>query len=320
MQNSSMLSTILFGVVVIAIVYVIFQYLYPAEDPTYTQFLEGDADARKPVLLTGKMPEIHTGGDFTLSLWLYVDDFNYMSANYKHLFSIEPETPSDTSKLPLVAVLTPITNGLMVRAAVSKSSGAPAPGSAASPPSSAAPDITVAANLKALISQQTSMNMFDGGIDPPCDIKEVPLQRWVNVTIVSSGRVLDVYMDGKLSRSCVLDGVVYVPRGKLRLNVCSAGGFGGRVSTIQMWGYQLTPDVIYTTYQMGPVHYKHDLFSMFGKYLNLNVSFTGATPGQPITNQGSNIFNVLSAAQATALQDVQAVANCGMAQVMTNRM
>jgi hypothetical protein len=55
-----------------------------------------------------------------------------------------------------------------------------------------------------------------------------------------------------------------------------------------MWSQQLTPDVIYGIYQMGPTQTQHSIFTDLTKYLNLNVSFTGSAPGQPIVG-GSNV-------------------------------
>jgi hypothetical protein len=285
-QNSGILSTVAFLAVCIGLLYLAYTYLYPEDDPTYTKFMEGEADARKPVhLKRGRVPAIYTGGDFTLSFWIYIDDWNYRVSASKLLFSISPTTMTNTSRSPLVGVLTPLKNSLLVRAnTVSGGSAVPAPGAAASS-SSAAPDITVESNLQALLNQQTSMAMFENPVDTPCDVKEVPLQRWVNVTVVSSGRVLDVYMDGKLSRSCVLDNVVHVPRGRLQLRL---GEFGGRYSSIQMWTQQLTPDAIYGIYQMGPTQAKHDIFTTVAKWLNINVTFTGSAPGEAIPTAAAN--------------------------------
>jgi hypothetical protein len=277
--NSGWIGTVALVVLLIAILYVVYTYLYPADDPTYTQFLKGEADARKPVHVKGNVPAIYTGGDFTLSFWIYIDDWNYRASLSKFLFSIGP--PTATAQNVLVGVLPPLQNGLMIRAATTPSGGssgvtAPAAGSAAPP------DITQEAQLSALMTQQTSTAMFQSSLDTPCDIKEVPLQRWVNITIVSSGRVLDVYMDGRLSRSCVLDSTVFVPRGPLALRLGAYGGFGGRYSAVQMWSQQLTPDVIYGIYMMGPTQTKHNVITDITKYLNLNVSFTGSAPGEPI--------------------------------------
>lgn len=284
-QNRGILGTVAFLAVCIGLLYLAYSYLYPEDDPTYTRFMEGEADARKPIhLKRGRVPAIYTGGDFTLSFWMYVDDWNYRVSASKLLFAISPASMGQNSRSPLVGVLTPLKNSLLVRAnTVSGGSSVPAPG--ASTASNAGPDITVESNLQALLNQQTSMTMFENPVDTPCDVKEVPLQRWVNVTIVSSGRVLDIYMDGKLSRSCVLDNVVHVPRGRLQLRL---GEFGGRYSSIQMWTQQLTPDAIYGIYQMGPTQAKHDIFTTISKWLNINVTFTGSAPGEPVPTAAAN--------------------------------
>ncbi len=284
-QNRGILSTVAFLAVCIGLVYWAYTYLYPEEDPTYTKFMEGEADARKPIhLKRGRVPAIYTGGDFTLSFWIYIDDWNYRVSASKLLFAISPTTVAAHSRSPLVGVLTPLKNSLLVRANTVSSGSVPAPGSTGTS-SSGAPDITIESNLQALLNQQTSMSMFENPIDTPCDVKEVPLQRWVNITVVSSGRVLDVYMDGKLSRSCVLDNVVHVPRGRLQLRL---GEFGGRYSSIQMWTQQLTPDAIYGIYQMGPTQTQHDIFTTVAKWLNINVTFTGSAPGEAIPTAAAN--------------------------------
>jgi hypothetical protein len=39
-----------------------------------------------------------------------------------------------------------------------------------------------------------------------CDISDFPLQKWVNLIISFNGTAMDVYVDGKLVKSCVVDG------------------------------------------------------------------------------------------------------------------
>jgi hypothetical protein len=292
-QNSGIIGTIAVIAVLIAILYVVYTYLYPADDPTFTQFLNGEADARRPVPVTGKVPAIYTGGDFTMSLWIYIDDFNYRAATSKFLFALSPDILGSTSASPLVGTLTPLRNGLMVRANTVGQvapSGA-APGSLQMASGSAAPNINLESGLQALMTQKTSTAMFENTVDAPCDVKDVPLQRWVNITIVSSGRVLDIYMDGKLTRSCVLDNVIQIPRGNLKLRLGDYGGFGGRYSSVQMWSQQLTPDVIYGIYMMGPTQAQHNIFTDVSKMLNINASFTGSAPGQPIPGSASSSSN-----------------------------
>lgn len=308
-QNKGWLGTIALLAVLLAVLYVVYQYLYPADDPTYTSFLKGEHDGRKPFVGKKKVPAIYTGGDFTLSFWVYIDDFNYRSSSYKHLFSIQPQTATANSTAPIVGVLTPLQNNLMVRANTVSAGAAPAPG-VVSTTSAAGPDITMLQNLSQLLQGQTSAAMFTSTVEAPCDVKEIPLQRWVCVTIVSSGRVLDVYIDGKLARSCVLESVVNVPRQPLELRMCDAGGIGGRISSVQMWSAQLTPDVIYGIYMMGPTQAQHNIFTDVAKWLNLNVSFTGSTPGEHVSTQApTNPFQSMYSAGAQGAQAIESEAS-----------
>jgi hypothetical protein len=314
-QNySSTLSTVAFLVVTLIILYVVYTYLFPADDPSYTQFLNEEMDARKPMPIKGKVPSIFTGGDFTLSMWVYIDDWNYRVSTSKFLFALSPaNVVAATTVSPLVGVLTPLRNGMQVSAnVVSSGSGS------RSPTAAATPDITKESNLQNLLNQQTSMQMFSSTVtDAPCDIKEIPLQKWVNITIVSSGRVLDIYMDGKLTRSCVLDNVVNVPTGELKLRLGETGGFGGRYSSVQMWNQQLTPDTIYGIYMMGPTQSQHNILTDISKYLNLNVSFTGSAPGQPIhTTAPSNPFSQMGNAASQGYGAVSSDVSQGYSSMM----
>jgi len=143
----------------------------------------------------------------------------------------------------------------------------------------------------------------------------VPLQRWVCITIVSSGRVMDIYMDGKLARSCVLDSVVSVPRGNLKLRLGEYGGFGGRYSSVQMWSQQLTPDVIYGIYMMGPTQTQHNIFTDVSKWLGINVSFTGSAPGQPIPGAAGAPPNPFASLYSTVSADVSNIYSSASADV-----
>jgi hypothetical protein len=296
-------------VIALLIVYAVYSYLYAPDDSTYVQFLRGEADARSPITLNNwKVPTIYTGGDFTFSFWIFIDDWNYRASAYKFLFAISPAALGGSN--PLVGLLTPLQNGLMVRASTVNSGGTPAPGSSSSGVSG--PDVTVEANLQNLLDQQTSMNMFSSTLDTPCDVKSVVLQRWTNVTIVSSGRILDVYMDGKLARSCVLDNVVNVPRTQLKLRLGENGGFGGRYSSVQMWNQQLTPDVIYGIYQMGPTQNTHSIFTDIAKMLGINVTYLSSTgvhgaSCDPQTITGSGALPPASTGQNTWTQDATAL-------------
>ena len=96
---------------------------------------------------------------------------------------------------------------------------------------------------------QTDSGMLDTTAN--CDIPSIDLQRWVNIVVAINGKTCDVYLDGKLVRSCVLDNYFNVDSA-YALTVGEAGGFGGNINTTQMYGYALSPDLVYANYMAGP--------------------------------------------------------------------
>lgn len=83
-----------------------------------------------------------------------------------------------------------------------------------------------------------------------CDIKNIPLQKWVHIAYVLNNRTVDMYIDGKLERSCVLRGVPKLNDGEV--HVCDNGGFFGKISNLVYFRYGLKPDEVYKIYASGP--------------------------------------------------------------------
>jgi len=86
-----------------------------------------------------------------------------------------------------------------------------------------------------------------------CDIPSIDLQRWTMVTVVLSGKVIDVYIDGKLNRSCAAPSYFKVdPTKELEVRISDRGGFDGYLGNTMVGSYSMTPDEIYRTYLSGP--------------------------------------------------------------------
>ena len=100
----------------------------------------------------------------------------------------------------------------------------------------------------------TPLAMDDSLLNPTqiCDIPVIDMQRWVNITVVLSGRTIDVYMDGKLVRSCLTPSYYKVDPTGVKIKVTERGGFDGYVNGISMYNYPLSPADIYHIYQAGP--------------------------------------------------------------------
>jgi hypothetical protein len=83
-----------------------------------------------------------------------------------------------------------------------------------------------------------------------CDIKNIPLQKWVHIAYVLNNRTVDIYIDGKLERSCVLRGVPKLNDEPVR--VCDNGGYFGKISNLVYFRYAMKPDEVYKIYASGP--------------------------------------------------------------------
>ena len=84
-----------------------------------------------------------------------------------------------------------------------------------------------------------------------CDIKNIPLQKWVHIAYVLNNRNVDMYVDGKLERSCVLKGIPVI-RDNSRVYIAKDGGFYGQISRFQFFGHALEPNDVLTLYTTGP--------------------------------------------------------------------
>jgi hypothetical protein len=116
------------------------------------------------------------------------------------------------------------------------------------------------------------------GTDPhTCIVRNFPLQKWVNLIVTLNGRTLDVYIDGKLIRTCILPKPAIIHADQ-PLHITPGGGFAGWTSNIGYYQYALAPVGAYNIYKEGPG--TAGLFGIFEKYkLQLRVLINNETAG-----------------------------------------
>lgn len=85
-----------------------------------------------------------------------------------------------------------------------------------------------------------------------CDLPEIDMQRWTQLTVNINGRTTDVYLDGKLARSCVSKSYYKVDPTGVKINLLDYGGFDGHIQGVTVFNYSLTPSDIYNSYVAGP--------------------------------------------------------------------
>lgn len=83
-----------------------------------------------------------------------------------------------------------------------------------------------------------------------CEIKNFPLQRWVNVNITMRNNVIDVFFDGLLKKSCILKGFPLLSNNDML--ICPDGGFNGYISNMKYSNKALAVSKIESMYKSGP--------------------------------------------------------------------
>lgn len=91
-----------------------------------------------------------------------------------------------------------------------------------------------------------------------CDVQNIPLQKWVMITYVLNNRTVDIYVNGKLERSCVLKGIPLLEAGDLF--VAKDNGFYGQIAKLQYFNRALVPSEVLDMYREGP--YISDAFRL----------------------------------------------------------
>lgn len=107
-----------------------------------------------------------------------------------------------------------------------------------------------------------------------CSVSNVPIQKWVNLIISVYGRSMDIYIDGKLVKTCLLPGVANV-KNDANIFVTPSGGFDGWTSKFQYYPSPLNPQEAWNIYTKGFSSWYSNMFSSY----NIQVSLVenGAT-------------------------------------------
>jgi hypothetical protein len=202
------------------------------------------------------LPPIYLGGEFAVSTWINVNNWGFRPGMNKSIIRIGGNT-FDSLRIYLSAA----TAQLMIKFDTQQ---APSAGKGGERLANPATDILgTATNMSpetySTLTGTSSNNVYTTGpASNSCDILQIDMQRWIHLAVSVNGMTCDVYMDGKLVRSCLLDNYVNVDTAYQAVllddgSITGAGGFGGSISTTQVYGSALTPDLVYQTYMAGPV-------------------------------------------------------------------
>jgi len=164
----------------------------------------------RTVIPAGDAPA--TGGsDWGIQYWMYISDWNYKFGSDKDIVKrVDPTNASTTA--PRI-FLSAAENTLNVRISLFPTdgrAGAATPGAGST------------------------------GDSFTCSVENVPLQSWFAVSVTCFQRNMDIYINGRLVKSCVLPGVPKPAVGDIILN--DNKGFSGSVCNLNWYNSMLTPD------------------------------------------------------------------------------
>lgn len=162
-------------------------------------------DGKKKNTIPASGAPIKDGADNSVQFWLYIKDWDYGFGSKKNVLYRKDST-NDVHRNPDIS-LHPTDNSL---------------------------DVTVSIYPTDAATTTSTGDTFT------CTVENVPLQTWFAVSVALYQRNLDVYINGKLVKSCVLPGVPRPAAGDILVGDTTTG-FSGSVCNVHMYPNAISP-------------------------------------------------------------------------------
>lgn len=233
------LTKILLIVIIIALLVVVFNYIFKDVNTIVPSVTSAKIMQQVPATNLEQAGAGNTS-NFTYSIWFYIDDWNYRYGEPKVVFG---RMMSGTSDQPCPSV----TLGAMQN------------------------DMNISLTVYPGSDKETSSSLVH-----TCNVPNVPIQKWCNLLISAYGRTLDVYLDGKLVRTCVLPGVAKIDA-SAPVYITPNGGFSGWTSRFQYWADSTDPQTAWNIYKRG---YGGSMIGKTGNVFNYGVKLSVTKGGE----------------------------------------
>ena len=198
------------ALIVAGIIIIYLVYLFFSSSSTDQTLIKVQDARSQQVIAPGQLPAGATS-NYTFSIWFYINDWNYRYGQAKTIYG---RVDQDNGSAPLVQ-LSPSINNI---------------------------DVTLATYPTSGTSSQP--------VNFTCGLSDIPLQRWTNLIVTLNDRALDLYLDGKLVRTCLLPGVPKMNPSS-NIYVCPNGGFSGYISDFRYIANNVSPSQAYDIYKAG---------------------------------------------------------------------
>ena len=247
-SNFGTLGGVVFAILALVGLYYLYQYVFGSngmEGKTILTAIKPANPDKSYVTFADALPAIYEGGEFSVNTWIYINDYSINRGRNKAVVLL-----GGSSFSTLAVFLGPYKNSLNVRVHTKNGTAVPTGNVAAGPAGDSSDDLSKT-TLTSLFSN-TQLDSSLTSTSRPCDIPAVDMQRWIQVTVCLNNKTCDVYLDGKLARSCVLPSFYKVDKSNLALTLGDYGGFGGFISNTSAYNYALNPEQVWRLYMAGP--------------------------------------------------------------------
>lgn len=227
---SSLLYTVVGIVIVGALLYGVYWYATNKASGAWNPI---EAIARSSTTFNGKEMNSISGAsippgvqDYGVQFWMYIKDWDYKYGQSKVV--LRRTDPSASGVYGPEISLAPNENTLEVKVALFPN------------------DPNASQRSEPAPSNQGGSATGDGFT---CKVENVPLQSWFAVSVTVFQRNLDIYLNGKLVKSCVLPGVPRPVAGDIQVG--PEGGFSGTVCDVYSYAKGLVPSDALAFYTQG---------------------------------------------------------------------
>ncbi len=222
------LSLIIGGVIVVIILYIIWGYFF-----TTTQVLMSFQKADVVTTVRGNTIAESGRNVYSFSLWTYIDDWGQHYGQYKNILEVSNNTSPDqrmgNSSTVFKLAFDKTRNDLLI--------------------------------YVSSIDDRT-----DPDKPPTCSITNFPLQSWVNIGISVYGRAVDVYIDGKLVKTCSIPHVAALINKSDNIFIGGSPGFSGFIASVIYTPNQISPQDAWDNYSRGYSNATFGFGNIFQRY------------------------------------------------------
>tara|TARA_B100001769_G_C22112412_1_gene602244 strand:+ start:5158 stop:5961 length:804 start_codon:yes stop_codon:yes gene_type:complete len=228
--GGGILRTILIAIVALFIFYLVVNWYFRKTKKLVTM----SSGTILHTIPDSELPKNATSTDYTYSMWFYINDWNYKYGDEK------------------IILRKGVVNEESIKVSLGKTENNI--------------DVQVSCfNGDNTSTNDNAISTTNSELSDSCTIKNVPLQKWVNLTISVYGKTLDLYLNGKLYRTCVLPGTPYMNTTNIdNVEITPGGGFNGWTTNFLYTPKPTNPQQAYNIYKKG---YGGSFFgNMFNKY------------------------------------------------------